>query len=163
MLRRVRETAPAGLVPLAWLFAGAAHFELLVARSVLIGHLVMTGLLVAFAALSHREMRTHPVLRAWLAVIVMGVGVTSLGAYGVASDRALFARLAVGGWMALPGIALGYTGHVLPADEHARLYAVGAVLCGAGTVLLLGGAVGPALVTAGIGQTLGILVATLEY
>jgi len=163
MFRRVRETAPAGLVPLAWLFAGAAHLELLAARPVLIGHLVMTALLVAFAALSHREMRTHPVLRAWLAVIVLGVGVTSLGTYGVASGRAPFAVLAVGGWMALPGLALGYTGRVLPAAEHARLYVVGAVLCGAGVVLLLADAVVPALVVAGVGQTLGILVATLEY
>lgn len=163
MLRRVRETAPAGLVPLAWLFAGAAHLELLAARSVLIGQLVMTALLVAFAALSHREMRTHPVLRAWLAVIVLGVGVTSLGTYGVASGRAPFAALAVGGWMALPGVALGYTGRVLPADEHARLYGVGAALCGLGVVLLLMGAAVPALVVAGVGQTLGILAATVEY
>lgn len=163
MLRRVRETAPAGLVPLAWAFAGAAHLELLAARPVLIGHVVMTALLVAFAALSYQEMRTHPVLRAWLAVIVLGVGVTALGTYGVASGRDLFAVLAVGGWMALPGIALGYTGRVLPADEHAQLYSVGAVLCGVGVVLLLVNAVVPALVTVGAGQTLGILVATVEY
>jgi len=163
MLRRVRETAPAGLVPLAWLFASAAHLELLAARSVLIGHLVMTALLAAFAALSYREMRSHPVLRAWLAVIVLGVGVTSFGTYGVANGHDVFATLAVGGWMALPGIALGYTGHVLPADEHARLYGVGAALCGFGVALLFVDAVVPALVAAAVGQTLGILVATVEY
>lgn len=163
MLRRVRETAPAGLVPLAWLFAGAAHLELLDARPVLIGHLVMTALLVAFAALSWREMRTHPVLRAWLAVIVFGVGVTSLGTYGVASGQTPFAALAVVGWMALPGAALGYTGRVLPAEEHARLYVVGAALCGVGVALFLVDAVVPALVAVGAGQTLGILIATVEY
>ncbi|PSQ25003.1 hypothetical protein BRD04_00165 [Halobacteriales archaeon QS_9_67_17] len=165
MLRSVRERGPVGLVPLAWGFATAAHIGVLADRTVLIGHLVMAALLAAFAVLSAREMRTHPVLRAWLAVIVAGFLVTLAGAYGVATGNAGAARFAVAGWMLLPAMALAYTGSVLPRDEQARAYTAGAALSGLGTVLLVAN-LGPpvvALSVAGFGQTLGIGVAVAEY
>lgn len=169
MLRRLRETAPAGLVPLAWGFAAAAHVGALAPRSVFIGHGVMTTLLVAFAGLSYGEMRTHPVLRAWLAVIVAGVPVTLAGGYGVWAGDPTAAAVAVGGWAALPAVALWYTGRVLPADERARAYTVGGVCSGLGAALFGYGVVAapglvlPALALVGVGQTLGILTATVTY
>ncbi|MFC7176699.1 hypothetical protein [Halosegnis marinus] len=164
MLRRLRETAPAGLVPLAWLFAFAAHEGALADRTVLVGHVVMTALLVAFAALSYEDMRDHPVLRAWLAVIVVGIPVTAAGAYGVWSGDTAFALLAVVGWMALPAVALAYTGRVLPSAERARVYTLGGALSGVGAALLLvGTAVPVAFLCVGAGQTAGILAATLTY
>ncbi|MFB6119159.1 hypothetical protein [Halosegnis sp.] len=165
MLRRLRATAPVGLVPLAWVFATAAHVGAISDRTVLIGHLVMTALLAAFAVLSADEMRRHPVLRAWLGVIVAGVGVTLAGAYGVATGETGAARFAVAGWMLLPTMALAYTGSMLPREERARLYLVAAVASGAGAALLLGG-VGPvslALGLTGAGQTLGIATAVAVY
>lgn len=171
MLRRLRETAPAGLVPLAWGFAAAAHTGVLAPRAVLIGHGVMATLLVAFAGLSYREMRTHPVLRAWLAVILAGVPLTLAGGYGVWAGDAVAAAIAVGGWAALPAVALWYTGQRLPATEHARAYSIGAVLAGGGAALFaaavaLDPPLGGVLVALGLvggGQTLGILTATLTY
>lgn len=163
MFRRLRETAPAGLVPLAWGFAAAAHLEALAPRTVLIGQLVMTALLLAFAALSYRDMRVHPVLRAWLAVIVAGVPVTLAGVFGVWRGDPTFAAGAVLGWMVLPALALAYTGRVLPREERARAYTVGAVLCGFGALAFLLGAVTLGIGLVGVGQTLGILVATVEY
>ena len=169
MLRRLRETAPAGLVPLAWGFTAASHVGALAPRSVLIGHGVMAVLLVAFATLSYEEMRTHPVLRAWLAVIVVGVPVTALGGYGVGVGNLTAAAVAIGGWAVLPAVALWYTGRVLPADERARVYTIGGVCSGGGAALFgygvvaMPGLVLPALAFVGVGQTLGILTATVTY
>ncbi|MFC4358429.1 hypothetical protein ACFO0N_10810 [Halobium salinum] len=164
MLRRLRETAPAGLVPLAWTFATAAHLELLAVRTVLAGHVVMDVLLLAFAVLSWDDMRDHLVLRAWLGVIVVGFGVTLVGTYALAVGDESLARLTVLGWMLLPALALLYTGRVLPAAERASLYTLGGALSGVGAVAFaVGVAPVAALVAVGVGQTLGILVAVVEY
>ncbi|WP_435194072.1 hypothetical protein [Natronomonas sp. EA1] len=165
MLRRLRETGPVLLVPLAWVFATAAHLELLATRSVLVGHVVMSVLLFGFAVLSWGDMREHPVLRAWLAVIVLGFGVTLVGAYALATGRgAPLTTFAVFGWMLLPAVALGYTGRVLPREEGAWAYTLGGVLSGVGAVVFLSGvATLPALALAGVGQTVGIVTAVVEY
>jgi hypothetical protein len=166
MLRRLRETAPAGLVPLAWGFAAAAHLELLTARAVLIGHLVMTAVLVAFAALSYTEMRRDPVLRLWLGVVVAGVPVTLAGAYGVAAANDSAARAAVFGWMLLPAAALVPTARTLGLSS--RAYGAAAALTAVGAVLFLAAPLvgGPltllAMALAGAGQTLSILTAVRE-
>lgn len=170
MLRQLRETGPVALVPLAWGFAAAAHLRWLAPRTVLIGHLVMATLLFGFAALSWREMRAHPVLRAWLAVIVVGFGVTTVGAYALATDGpALWLRGTVFGWMVLPAVALVYTGAVLPADEAPRAYTLGGALSGLGAMAFVAApSVGmaltvPALALVGVGQTVGIVTAVLQY
>jgi hypothetical protein len=164
VLRSVRETAPAGLVPFAWAFAAAAHTGLLSARAVLVGHVVMAALLVAFAALSWSEMREHPVLRAWLAVVVLGSVVTLVGAYAVAVGSGTLAALTVFGWMALPTLAFLYTGYVLPDEERSWAYVASAGLSG---VAAIGFAAGAAplvtLALVGVGQTLGIVVAVVTY
>lgn len=171
MLRRLRETGPVLLVPLAWAFATAAHLELLATRTVLIGHGVMDVLLVGFAVLSYRDMRVEPVLRAWLAVIVAGFGVTLVGTYALATggDPTLTA-FTVFGWMLLPALALLYTGRVLPRAERASAYTLGGVLSVLGALSFLAGLVAvldvtvlAALALVGVGQTLGIVVAVVEY
>jgi hypothetical protein len=164
MLRRLRETGPVLLVPLAWTFATAAHLELLATYPVLVGHVVMDVLLFGFAALSWRDMQAHPVLRAWLAVIVVGFGITLVGTYALATggDPTL-TGFTVLGWMVVPALALLYTGRVLPADERAWAYTVGGALSGVGAVVFLAGVPLAALALVGVGQTLGILVAVLEY
>jgi hypothetical protein len=171
MLRRLRETGPVLLVPLAWTFATVAHLELLATRSVLVGHVVMDVLLVGFAVLSYRDMREEPVLRAWLAVIVAGFGVTLVGTYALATggDPAL-TGFTVFGWMLIPALALLYTGQVLPSEERAGAYTLGGVLSGFGAAVFLAGVVVPvevavlaALALVGVGQTLGIVVAVVEY
>ena len=172
MLRKLRETGPVLLVPLAWTFATAAHLELLATRTVLVGHVVMAVLLFGFAALSYRDMRVHPVLRAWLAVIVAGFGVTLVGTYALwAGGDPTLTAFTVAGWMVLPALALLYTGWVLPAEERAGSYTLGGVLSGLGTLLFVAnvalfassGATLAALALVGVGQTLGIAVAVLEY
>jgi hypothetical protein len=163
-LRGPRETAPVGLVPLAWGFATAAHLGLISTRSVFVGHVVMDVVLAGFAALSWSEMRDHPVPRAWLATIVVGFGVTTLGTYAVAADSEALAAATVLGWMALPALALLYTGYELPAEERAWAYTVGGVLSAVAAVAFAADAPPTAAIAAaGVGQTLGILVAVAEY
>lgn len=178
MLRRLRETGPVVLVPLAWLFATAAHLQLLESRTVLIAHVVMDVLLFAFAALSWRDMQEHPVLQAWLAVIVAGFGITLVGTYALATGGSeTLLRATVFGWMFVPAVALYYTGRVLPAEERAVAYTVGGWLSGLGALFFVDAAVaGPfssllappsltllALALVGVGQTVGIVVAVVEY
>lgn len=170
MLRRVRETAPVALVPLAWTFAALAHLELLTRHTALVAHVVMDVLLVAFAALSWRDMQTHPVLRAWLAVIVVGAGITLLGTYALAADAGeTLLRATVFGWLLVPAIALAYTGRVLPSDEAAWVYAAAGALSTVGAVAFLYGSLAgyalalPAIALAGIGQTAGIANAVIQY
>ncbi|KPN29395.1 hypothetical protein SY89_00108 [Halolamina pelagica] len=157
MLRRLRATAPAALVPLAWGFAAATHTELLTAHTVFVGHVVMTTLLIAFAGLSWREMRTDPVLRVWLAVIVAGIPVTLAGAYGVATGKPLGFRLAVFGWMLLPALALVPIAHrVGGADGLDRRYTLAMGLAALGAfVFLIGGSslVLTAITLVAVGQT----------
>lgn len=168
--RRLRETGPALLVPLAWGFAAAAHGGALGRRTVLIGHLVMAALLAAFAVTSRHEMREHPVLRSWLAVIVAGFLVTLGGAIALAmGSGATPLRATVVAWMLLPAAALLYTGNLLPRGEAALAYTVGGLLSIGGALVLLAApligstaAVG-AIVLAGVGQTAGILAAVVTY
>ncbi|MXR41030.1 hypothetical protein GRX01_06715 [Halobaculum sp. WSA2] len=175
MFRRIRETAPAGLVPLAWGFTIAAHLGLVADRPVLIAHLVMDVLLVAFVGLSWSDMAAG-VLRAWRLVILVGIPVTLAGTVGllVAGDPASAPLIAtsVVGWTLLPVPALWYTGRESRGTARAVNYAA-AALSLAGAVLYVGAlAVGTApeagvriagLALVGVGQTVGIVDAAVRY
>jgi len=172
MLRRLRETGPVVLVPLAWAFTAAAHLGLPEFRTVLIAHVVMDVLLFAFAALSWSDMTDHPVLRAWLGVVVTGLGVTLVGTYALATGgEPTLVRVTVLGWMAVPTVALVYTGVELPDDEWPLVYATGGALSAAGAVVFLAGTLAlassdvvlAAIALAGVGQTAGIVAAVLRY
>lgn len=166
MLRSLRATAPAALVPLAWSFAAAAHTGRLTSHTVFVGHVVMTALLIAFAGLSWGEMRSDSVLRAWLGVVVAGIPITIAGGYGVATGEPLATHVAVFGWMLLPALALVPTARRLGGDDgiDAR-YALAAALSGLGTAVFALAAVVevpgtlPAIALVGVGQTLSIVVA----
>ncbi|SHH23462.1 hypothetical protein [Halobaculum gomorrense] len=175
MFRRTRETAPAGLVPLAWGFAIAAHLGLVADRPVLVAHLVMDALLVAFVALSWADMGAG-VLRAWRLVILAGIPVTLAGTVGllVAPDPAssLLVAVSVVGWTLLPVPALWYTGREAAGTAGAVNYAA-ATLSLAGAVgyvaALAAGAVPDSslriagLAFVGVGQTVGIVDAAVRY
>jgi len=170
MLRGVRETAPVVLVPLAWTFAAVAHLEFVTTDTALVAHVVMDVLLVAFAALSWQDMQAHPVLRAWLAVIVVGAGVTFVGTYALATDAGkTLLRGTVFGWLLVPAVALVYTGSMLPREERARVYTAGGVVSAVGAVAFLYGSLAgyaltlPGIALGGVGQTAGIVAAVLEY
>lgn len=168
MLRRLRENGPAVLVPLAWTFVTAAHLDLVADRTLLVAHLVMDAILVAFTALSWREMDAG-VLRAWRAVMVVGLAATLAGTAGLAADsgRPLLRALALYGWMLLPAAALSYTGRAVAAG--AWIYYLGTACCLLGALLYAAAGVGgsPTLVAGlalvGVGQTAGILDAVLRY
>jgi hypothetical protein len=171
MLRRLRENGPVVLVPLAWTFATAAHLELLATRAVLIGHLVMDVVLVAFAALSWAEMR-RGVLLAWKVVLLVGLGFTLLGTatlYASPGTTALL-RVVVLGWMVVPAAGLVYTGRHVAPDAGPLVYTAGAGLSAAGAVAYLAapvvaaGSLAPAgLALVGVGQTAGIANAVYQY
>jgi hypothetical protein len=169
MLRSLRATAPAALVPLAWSFAGAAHTGLLTPNTVFVGHIVMTTLLIAFAGLSWGEMRADSVLRAWLGVVVAGIPITIAGGYGVAAGEPLGTHVAVFGWMLLPALALVPTARrVGGVDGPDTRYALAAALSGLGAALFGLSAVVDRPVTllaialVGVGQTLSIVVAVRD-
>jgi len=174
VFRRVRETAPAGLVPLAWAFAIAAHRGVVGERPVLIAHAVMVVLLVAFVVFSWGDMR-EGVLRAWRLVILAGIPVTLAGVAGaLASPPAAAPLLAasVVGWALLPAPALWYTGGESPGTAR-TVNRVAAALSLAGVAVYLAAlAVGTApsasprvagLALVGVGQTVGIVDAALRY
>ena len=171
MLRRLRENGPVVLVPLAWTFATAAHLELIAVHTVLIGHLVMDAVLVAFAALSWADMRDG-VLLAWKVVLLVGLAVTLLGTVVLfaAPGATPLLRVTVLGWMLVPAAGLAYTGRNVAPDAAPRVYTAGAALSVVGAVAYLAApplatgalAVG-GLVLVNVGQTAGIVNAVYQY
>jgi hypothetical protein len=171
MLRRLRETGPVVLVPLAWTFAVLAHLGTLTLRTILIAHVVMTALLVAFLVLSWADM-TEGVLRVWRTVILLGVPVTFAGVAGslVRPTAAPLLAVALVGWMVVPALALARTAPMLPSETSGRIATVGgglslfgAVLYGAGWFLSAPTVVLVALGCVGLGQTAGIADAVYRY
>jgi hypothetical protein len=170
MLRRLRETGPVVLVPLAWTFAIAAHRGLLAIRTVLIAHLVMDAVLVAFTVLSWADMR-RGVLRAWRLVLLVGLALTLLGTAGLLQTppASSLLWLTVVGWLLVPAAGLAYTGRRV--DRSPRAYTGGAILSVVGAVVYVAtplvAAGSPGLVAglalAGVGQTAGIVAAVRDY
>ncbi|MFC7068992.1 hypothetical protein [Halobaculum lipolyticum] len=175
MFRRIRETVPAALVPLAWTFAIAAHLGAIGRRPVLIGHLVMDVLLVLFVVLSWTDMR-EGVLRAWRGVILAGIPVTLAGTLGLLVVTwplsAPLRAVSVVGWTLLPAPALLSTGRESVGSARTVNYAA-AALSVAGAAAYLAGLVGGAapdatvrlagLALVGVGQTAGIVDAVVRY
>ncbi|MBO4249392.1 hypothetical protein IL252_16395 [Halomicrobium sp. IBSBa] len=170
MLRRLRENGPVVLVPLAWTFAIAAHLDVLALRTVLIAHLVMDAVLVAFTVLSWSAMR-RGVLRAWRLVLLVGLALTLVGTTGLLQTppASSLLWLTVVGWLLVPAGGLAYTGrHV---DRSPLAYTGGAVLSALGAIVYVAGTLvsGDPLVpvaglaVAGVGQTAGIVAAVRDY
>lgn len=168
VLRSVRETAPVLMVPAAWTVVALAHVGTVTEGTLLIAHVVMDVLLVAFAALSWSDM-TGGALRTWRTVLVAGLLFTLAGTYGLATDGnpALLA-LTIYAWMLLPAGALAHTGQLVPPEDGARIYTTGAILSGTGAVVYLGTYVDfevatvAGLVLVGAGQTAGIVNAAVQ-
>lgn len=155
-------------MPLAWTFVTAAHVDLVEQRTLLIAHVVMVTILVAFTVASWREM-ADGVLLVWRGVMVLGVPVTAAGLVGLLGDPGVAAlqATAVYGWMLLPGGALAHTGGEVA--EGAWIYYGGAACCllGAGLYAAASVAGTPTVVAGlalvGVGQTAGIFDAVLRY
>ncbi|MFO7925925.1 hypothetical protein [Natronomonas sp.] len=169
MFRRLRELGPSLLVPLAWTFVTAAHLGIVVPRTLFIAHVVMAVLLAGFAVTGRADMR-EGVLRVWWRIIAVGVVVTLAGVLSFRVDVGvvLLSGIALGGWMLLPAVGFAYTGRRVA--EGAWIYFGGAAACLAGASLYAAGLFGAVLplwlgglVCVGIGQTAGILDATLRY
>lgn len=170
MFRRLRETGPAGLVPLAWIFVTAAHLEAVTMYTLFVAHVVMSVLLLGFAVTARRDMQAG-VLRVWWYIIAGGFLAAAAGTAGFLVERGstpLFV-VALYGWMLLPAFGLIETGRRVPM--------AGAVYLGAGTLSVVGAVIYTAapfvaqptyavvvgLTTVGLGQTIGILDAVYRY
>jgi len=168
VFRRLRETAPGLLVPLAWTFVTAAHAGLVETRTILIAHVVMSVLLAAFALASVGDMR-EGVLRVWLWVIVVGFGMTLLGtaSFLVDGPTRTMQTATVVGWLTVPAVALVYTGRAA-AGRDGLIYAVGGLVSLVGAVAYLAAPLAGAvslyagLVAGNVGQTAGILTAVTQ-
>jgi hypothetical protein len=163
MLRRLRENGPVVLVPLAWTFVTVAHLGAVARRTILIAHLVMATLLLAFAALSWVDMRDGALL-VWRRVIVVGFVLTVAGAVGLVLPDPRLLWVAVVGWMLLPAAGLWDTGR--RGARPARAYYVGGACSALGAVVYVVGPNGSAatlagLALVGIGQTAGIVAAVV--
>jgi len=169
VFRSLRENGPALLVPAAWIVVGATALEVVSTRALFVAHVAMSALLVAFVIASWRDMASG-VLRAWKLVILAGTPATLAGVAGFLSlggglpaDALL--GLSLFGWALLPAAGFAYTGRRVEAG--ARIYHAGVACCVAGAVAIAAApsttwvAVGIAVV--GLGQTAGILDATLRY
>ncbi|SFC70187.1 hypothetical protein SAMN05444422_11562 [Halobiforma haloterrestris] len=165
MFRRARELGPPVLVPLAWLFVTAAHLEIVTEHTLFIAHIVMTVLLIGFAATGYPDMRDG-VLRTWWRIIAAGSAVTLCGVVGLGLEPAnpALAAVTLYGWMLLPAVGFVDTGRRV--NEGTWIYAAGTAGCLLGAVLYAVGSQGTAvggLVLVGLGQTAGIFDAALRY
>lgn len=164
MLRRLRANGPAVLVPLAWAFVTAAHLGVVAPRTLLIAHLVMAALLLAFTVLSWSEMH-QGALRVWRRIILAGFVFTVTGAVGLVLSEARLLWTAIVGWMLLPAAGLWDTGR--RGAWPVRAYLGGGALSGLGAVVYVLGAVAGEVATlgglllVGVGQTAGIVAAVV--
>ena len=163
MFETLRRFGPVLLIPAAWLAAGAAVTGSLRADGLLIAHLVMAGF-IAFFLLTGWHRMDDGALRAWRAVLVVGLVITLVGVAGFVGPVAgpTLLGLSLIGWMTLPAAGLAYTARALP--DAAAVYAGGAVASIAGAALFVwslstpGGP--PVWVSFGlvaVGQTAGIV------
>jgi hypothetical protein len=162
MLRRLRETAPAALVPLAWIVVAAAHTDAVTTHAIFVAHVVMSLFLATFVVTGWREM-SDGVLRVWRAVIAVGFGVTLLGVSGFVADVTPLLAVSLYAWMALPALGLLYTGRAVGGPAPAYLAGgtvalTGPVVYAAAPSLAL-----PALALVGVGQTAGIVDAVVRH
>ncbi|MEM4781586.1 MAG: hypothetical protein QXG03_08520 [Halalkalicoccus sp.] len=161
MFRRLRETGPVVLVPLAWSFASAAHLGWISTHAVVMAHVVMSAILAAFALLSWSEMEDG-VLRVWRTVLVVGLGLTLVGLVGLRRGIDPLLSITVLGWMLVPGAGLAVTGRAGAAG--AGIYLAGAAMSVLGALAYAVGLFGPSaglllavgLALVGVGQTAGI-------
>lgn len=165
VLRTVRDAGPTVLVPLAWLVVAAAHRGLVSDHALLVAHVVMAAFIAGFAVTGWSEM-DDGALRAWRAVLVVGLGVTLSGIAGFLLPSEPLRAVSIVGWMLLPAAGLLYTGYLFTA---ARTVYFGAGWLSVGGAVVyttsLGGdgllaLVGIALV--GAGQTVGIVDAAMR-
>ncbi|SNR48780.1 hypothetical protein [Halorubrum vacuolatum] len=164
MFRSIREHGPALLVPAAWTVAAAAVAGLVSTQALFIMHVVMSLFLVAFVLTGWREMSTG-VLAGWRAVILAGVPITLAGVAGLSLTTDALLAVALYGWALLPAAGFIYTaGRV---DVGRWIYLAGAACCPVGALVV---ALAPSttvvvagIALIGVGQTAGILDATLRY
>lgn len=164
MTRTLRENGPALLVPTAWSVAAATVAGAVSTHALFVAHVVMSVLLVAFVVASWREM-ADGVLSVWRGVILAGIPVTLAGVAGFLGAGEPLLAVALYGWVLLPAAGFVLTGRRVAAG--ARIYDGGAACCLAGGLAVAlapsttGVVAGLGLV--GVGQTAGILDATLRY
>ncbi|WP_049935236.1 hypothetical protein [Haloplanus natans] len=163
MLRRLRENGPVVLVPLAWSFVAAAHFGFVARRTLLVAHVVMATLLLAFAVLSWTDMRAGALL-VWRRIIVAGFAFTVAGAVGLVLSSTPLLWVAAVGWMLLPAAGLWDTGR--RGARPARAYYAGGAVSALGAVAYVVGPNGSmatlaGLALVGVGQTAGIVAAVI--
>ena len=164
-LARARDAAPALLVPAAWTATGAAHAGALGTDGLLIAHAVMAAFIAAFAVTGWRAM-DRGALRIWRTVLVVGLGVTLAGLAGLLASVSSLQGVSLVGWMLLPTAGLAATGRLLPDGKF--LYYGGATigLLGTGLYLIALADIADlallAIGAVGVGQTIGILEASLR-
>lgn len=169
MFRRVRETGPALLIPAAWGLVAAAHLGVVTTHPVFVMHVVMSVMLVAFAAASWREMGSG-VLRAWRTVILVGTpfAVAGLAGFLLAGGSSTLLAVALYGWMLAPAAGFVYTGRCVAEGGRIHLASaagclLGAALYAAGATLAVDAGRLAGLLVVGGAQTAGILDAVIRY
>lgn len=169
VFERAREFGPLVLIPLAWTFVTAAHFEIVSVQTLFIAHVVMIVLLIGFVVTGYADMRVG-VLRTWWQIITVGTIVTLCGLVGLRLDLAnqMLAAVALFGWILLPAIGFVETGRQV--SDGTWIYLAGAAGCLLGAVLYATGQlwatktlVVGGLTVVGLSQTAGIFDAVFRY
>ena len=168
MIERIRDLGPVVLVPAAWTATLAAVLDVLGSDGMAIAHGVMLAFISFFLLTGYQSMG-EGALRAWRAVMILGLPVTAAGFAGffVSSGATALFSVSLVGWMLLPAAGLAYTAGEIP---DARLIYAGSalisVLGAVGTLAFIAGmddlfaVAGIALVA--IGHTVGIAEASIR-
>lgn len=168
MIERIRDLGPVVLVPAAWLATLGAVLGVLGSDGMTIAHAVMIAFISFFLLTGSQSMSTGS-LRAWRAVMVLGLPITVAGFAGFFVEQGTTALFSVSlvGWMVLPAAGLAYTATEIPAAR--LLYGGGAVLSVLGAISMVAYIVGTDAIFAvigialvAVGHTAGIADASLR-
>ena len=119
----IREYAPIGLIPAAWVMTFATMiYPGISTYWIQHMHYFMILFLGGFTILSWKEMGSDPVLDIWRKVIAAGVIFTGLGAlsFTVNSYSQLLAFSSLAYWFLAPGVALYYSAKHM--NDYSNLY-----------------------------------------
>lgn len=163
----IREYAPIGLIPAAWLMTFATMiYPGISTYWIQHMHYFMVLFLGGFTVLSWRQMSDNPVLDIWRKVIAAGIFFTGLGAISFITDSysGILAGLSLGYWFIAPGAGCYFSAKKMSNYAEDYLYVgyagiLALLLAATGISSQMDAVLTSGLAVAAVSQTYSIVVA----